>query len=294
LNAYPAIEAASSHDRILVVAPHIDDETIAAGGYAVDALSSGAEVYVVFLTAGDSARLSARILHRTFDPTATHFLSVGKTRIAEARHAMSLLGIREDHYFVLGYPDRGLRAMVERPDSVVRSKATDHEHVPYENALTPGAAYRLDSVLLDMQRVLDHARPTTVIMPVPFDDHPDHSAAAEMVELALEAANLTPQRLGYLVHANELKPLVWKPHRAVLPPSRLRSFTWANYPVSAEGRRIKHEMLNVYRSQRPYTLLLRNAFVRSNELFFAYSHATVHAPTRTRSAHLLPAGVNHI
>jgi LmbE family N-acetylglucosaminyl deacetylase len=246
-------------------------------------MARGAEVFVAFLTAGDSARFSARILHRTLDPTAGHFLSVGRTRISEAHSAMSLLGINADHYFILGYPDRGLRSMLDAPEAIVRSSTTGREHVPYEAALTPNAPHRLDNVLDDLQRVVELARPTTVIAPVPFDDHPDHSAAAEIVERALDRASLTPQRLGYLVHASELKPLTWNPHRALLPPPRMRSFTWATYPVSTDGRQLKHEMLKVYRSQRPYTLLLRNAFVRSNELFFAYSHATVHV-SRTASS----------
>ena len=61
----------------------------------------------------------------------------------------------------------------------------------------------------------------------------------------------------------------------------MRSFAWASYGVSTEAQRMKYEMLQAYRSQRPYTILLRNAFVRSNELFFAYAPMSVqveHAP----------------
>ena len=111
---YPRLAPARRNDRILIVAPHIDDEAISAGGYAVDAIANGAEVYVVYLTAGDCNRFSARLLHRTLEPTASNYLSVGRTRIAEAKEAMKLLGIASDHFFILGYPDRGLRLMVDR------------------------------------------------------------------------------------------------------------------------------------------------------------------------------------
>jgi len=53
---YPHLHAAARKDRILIVAPHIDDESIGAGGYAIDAMANGADVYVVFLTAGDCNR----------------------------------------------------------------------------------------------------------------------------------------------------------------------------------------------------------------------------------------------
>src|SRR2546425_8066277 len=111
IKPYPRLAPARRNDRILIVAPHIDDEAISAGGYAVDAIANGAEVYVVYLTAGDCNRFSARLLHKTLEPTASNYLSVGKTRIAEAKTAMKILGISPDHFFVLGYPDRGLRAM---------------------------------------------------------------------------------------------------------------------------------------------------------------------------------------
>src|SRR5689334_18505334 len=90
---YPLLHAAGPQDRVLIVAPHIDDEAIGAGGYALDSIANGAEVYVVFLTAGDCNRLSARLMHKTLEPTATNYLSVGKTRIAEAGVAMKLLGL---------------------------------------------------------------------------------------------------------------------------------------------------------------------------------------------------------
>src|SRR5438876_10308231 len=106
---YPHLQAAAQKDRVLIVAPHIDDESIGAGGYALDAVANGADVYVVFLTAGDCNRFSARILHKTPRPTASNYLSVGRTRIAEAKEAMHLLGIRDGNFFILGYPDRGLR-----------------------------------------------------------------------------------------------------------------------------------------------------------------------------------------
>src|SRR5438105_11859409 len=95
---YPRLATAASHDRILIVAPHIDDEAISAGGYAIDAIANGAEVYVVFLTAGDCNEFSVRLIHKTLEPTASNYLSVGQTRIAEAKEAMKILGVAPDHF----------------------------------------------------------------------------------------------------------------------------------------------------------------------------------------------------
>jgi len=274
---YPRLAPARRNDRILIVAPHIDDEAISAGGYAVDAIANGAEVYVVYLTAGDCNRFSARLLHRTLEPTASNYLSVGKTRIAEAKTAMKILGIPPDHFFVLGYPDRGLRAMVDNPEAIVRSRGTRAHEVPYDDALSPGSEYRIENAINDLKQVIELARPTTVIAPVPFDMHTDHAATAEIVDFALDELQWKATRLGYLVHSRRMKPLMNTPTRALLPPTRLKQFSWATYPLSDRVKQIKTDMLMTYKSQRPYVFLLRNAFVRRNELFFVYPTAIAEA-----------------
>lgn len=267
---YPSVETAAKNDRVLIVAPHMDDEAIGAGAYALDAIRSGAEVFVAFLTAGDCARFSARLMHGRMMPTPSNYITVGLTRIAEAQRAMRILGVPQEHLFVLGYPDRGLRSIFESPSTIVRSTSTLQDSVPYAMAMSPGAKHTLENVVADLRRILDLVRPTTVITPVPFDLHPDHSAAAEIVDLAVDQSPYTPNRLGYIVHTSRFLPLVWMPERALLPPVRMRSFTWATYPVSMNAQGVKAAMLDVYKSQRPYTYFLRNKFVRSNELFFAY------------------------
>jgi LmbE family N-acetylglucosaminyl deacetylase len=273
---YPRLLAAGRQDRILIVAPHIDDEAIGAGGYAIDALANGADVYVVFLTAGDCNRFSARLMYKTLGPTAANYLGVGNTRIGEARAAMHLLGIPRDHYFVLGYPDRGLRTMVDNPSAIVRSKATGENSVPYADAVTPRADYSYASLMRDIETVIRQVQPTTVIAPVPFDLHPDHSAAAEITDVALDELQLHPKRLGYLVHTARSRihtAFMKMPTRALLPPARMQAFSWATYGLTSAVQKTKTDLLMTYKSQRPYVFLLRNAFVRKNELFFVYPAA---------------------
>jgi len=269
LSHYPHLESARPHDRVLIVAPHIDDESIGAGGYAIDAIADGAEVYVVFMTAGDCNRFSARLMYKTLDPTAATYLSVGRARITEAQQAMQLLGVPREHYFILGYPDRGLRTMLEHPAAVVRSRGTHFETVPYGDALSPGSEYNLESLLSDLRHVIRTVNPTQVIAPVPFDQHPDHAATAELVDRALAGTSCHPQRLGYLIHTSRIPTaLVNTPARALLPPLRMRTYSWETYTLSPAVQQKKTKLLMVYRSQRPYVFLLRNAFVRRNELFF--------------------------
>ena len=50
----PPLEPFTKEDRVLVLAPHPDDEDISCGGVIQRALKSGAQVKVAYLTCGDN------------------------------------------------------------------------------------------------------------------------------------------------------------------------------------------------------------------------------------------------
>ena len=286
VNTYPRVTAPTSRDRVLIIAPHIDDEIIGAGGYALDAIANGSDVYVAFLTAGDCNRFSALLVNKTLGPTASSYLSVGRTRIAEAHVAMKLLGVAADHYFILGYPDRGLKAILSDRNAVISSKATKKRAVPYEEAMSPGSPYSFPALMADVERVIEIAKPTTIIAPVPFDGHEDHAAAAEITDIAISHLEMQPRRLGYLVHAGRIqRSLIRNPARALNPPARMRSLTWGTYELAPSVAKRKDAILQTYKSQGPYVSLLRNAFIRKNELFLVYDdQVSVNAVLQPRTA----------
>ncbi|MBW8879375.1 MAG: PIG-L family deacetylase [Acidobacteria bacterium] len=267
---WPSLDPLGKDDRLLIVAPHVDDEALGAGAYAAAALRNGAAVYVVYVTSGDCNRTSAEIMDFTLRPGVQDYLSEGSRRIREARAAMSRLGLPPDHLFFLGYPDRGIQPMLQRPDQVIRSPGTGKTAVPYPAAVSPGAEYRLVNLEKDLHTVLDKTRPTVVALPVPFDAHPDHSASGRITLMVLEDAGLKPHRLGYLIHARHFpSPFRLAPGHPLLPPHRFADEKWALFPLTPADERAKKRVLIEYRSQRrdPYLFVLMDAFVRRNELF---------------------------
>lgn len=76
----------TGEDRLLIVAPHPDDETLGTGGAIQEALVHGASVKVVYLTDGD-------------------LIWDGRMRRKEAVRAMEVLGLDPGKLFFLGYPD---------------------------------------------------------------------------------------------------------------------------------------------------------------------------------------------
>jgi LmbE family N-acetylglucosaminyl deacetylase len=170
----PVSLPSSAQDRLLVVAPHPDDETIAAGGLIQSSLRAGAAVRVLFATDGDNNPWPQRWLERSWRIGARERERWGARRRAEAQVALGRLGVEgriADAQF-LGWPDQGLTAMLmddARAIDVLRERI---------------AAYA----------------PSHVALPVLDDAHPDHSAMRVMMELALLQAGVRCVRLGYRVH----------------------------------------------------------------------------------------------
>jgi LmbE family N-acetylglucosaminyl deacetylase len=267
---FPVLEPPGLGDRLLIVAPHIDDETLAAAGYAAAGLRRGAEVSVVYVTAGDCNRTSADIMDFTLRPGTKGFLQEGRRRIQEALSAMSRLGLKRGQLYFLGYPDRGILPMLDNPGAVVRSIGTGRTAVPYEEAVSPGALYRLASLEKDLRTVFDQVQPTAVVLPVSFDAHPDHSASGRITLRVLGRTVATPRRLGYLIHSFHYpEPFLLAPGHPLLPPRRFLEEKWTVFPLNPADEQAKKRVIEDYKSQRrdPYLFVLTDAFIRKNELF---------------------------
>lgn len=111
-------------ERVLVLAPHMDDETIGCGGTLARHAARGASITVVFLTdgAGGGALEAA-------GPPA----SLTEVRKREAHRALSVLGI--DRLEFLDAPDGALAAagdrVAERLRAILREGRFDLAYLPF-------------------------------------------------------------------------------------------------------------------------------------------------------------------
>ncbi|MBS0388735.1 MAG: PIG-L family deacetylase, partial [Proteobacteria bacterium] len=89
----PLMAAPRATDRVLVIAPHPDDETLCCGGYLRQAVAAGATVGVVWITAGDSFEIDAIVTERTLRPKGAGLEKLGVRRISEGHAAADRLGV---------------------------------------------------------------------------------------------------------------------------------------------------------------------------------------------------------
>ena len=83
----------ADNDRILVLAPHPDDEVLATGGLVQQALAKGLPVKVVFLTNGDNNEFAFLFFSKAFTLDAHSAVYAGQTRAFEALRAGRELGL---------------------------------------------------------------------------------------------------------------------------------------------------------------------------------------------------------
>ena len=94
-------------DRILILAPHPDDEVLATGGLVQQAIAKGLPVEVVFLTNGDNNEFAFLFFSKAFTLDAHSAVYAGQTRAFEALRAGRELGLKGCEETFLGYPDFG-------------------------------------------------------------------------------------------------------------------------------------------------------------------------------------------
>ncbi len=173
--------------RLMVLAPHPDDESLAAGGLIQRALEYGVPVDVVFASDGENNPWPQRVLERRIRIGAGQRLEWGRRRRAEADAALRALGAGHVGVHRLGWPDGGVTWRL------LDDTAT---------------------MLSALRRLIEQHRPTLLVLPDLVDRHPDHSAMHVLAEMVFRQlpAELKPACLGYLLHGRS-QPGV--PRRAV-------------------------------------------------------------------------------
>lgn len=264
-------------ERVLVVAPHPDDETLALGGTIAQFVRDGHQVLVVFLTNGDANWAATSLF--TLNPfhRAVDYRALGYRRQKEAVAALRILGVPKNSLIFLGYPDAGLTALANRNwkrDAPYTSPFTRANYPFYRNSFNPDAVYSGEDLVGDLAVILRRFSPTVVYLPHPDDGHPDHRAAVQLVLAALLAAETSeePELRLYLVHA----PSWPAPRRLAMDlaktvPASLGQWQWSSKDLTGELMGLKFAAIRAYSSQRITNGRFLASFVRSNELYATFA-----------------------
>jgi len=214
--------------RVMVFAPHPDDETLATGGLLQQIVAAGGAARVIFATDGDNNPWPQRVIEHRWQLEAADRARWGARRRAEALAALACLGVSANHTRFLGYPDQGLTDLLLSGD--------------------PEPLVTLAAEIADW-------RPTLLVTPSGRDLHPDHSALAVFLRFA--RARLSPDQsrfteISYLVHGRQ---------------QRQMNHSWLSLQLFPEEQARKRQAILCHASQLVLSRRRFLAFAEDSERF---------------------------
>ncbi|MBV8378943.1 MAG: PIG-L family deacetylase [Verrucomicrobia bacterium] len=164
----------SKADRVLVVAPHPDDESLGAGGLLQRMFAQRIPVRIVFATNGENNPWAQRYWDGRWRIGPDEQVRWGRRRRQEALNAICSLGGSPDCANFLDLPDLGITDL-----------------------LMQGAR----DLSVPLTEEIQEWEPTLALIPTIFDAHPDHSALSVAFARAIDSVGASSiQTWEYLVH----------------------------------------------------------------------------------------------
>lgn len=272
--------------RLLVVAPHPDDEALAAAGLIKRVVDAGGSVRVVLMTSGDAFPEGVELAAHVRRPTPRDYKNYGNLRERETIAAMQLVRINRAHLLFLGFPDGGLCLIASKYLSAkaraFESPYTSRVEPPASEQVIRGVAYRGSDIRRELESILLAYRPTIVLMPSPADNHPEHCATSIFAREAIAAvaarhSRFAPRTLRYLIHYDEWPNLDENAGAPLRPPAGFPADQgeWRTLPLTPAETGIKRRTIDAYPSQILAIGRFLRAFKRPNELFLEGQAAPV-------------------
>jgi LmbE family N-acetylglucosaminyl deacetylase len=160
-------------ERTMIIAPHPDDDVIAAGGVIQQVLAAGGLLSILYVTDGENNPWPQRALERRLILRAPDRARWGSMRRTEAVAALGILGVPDDTSRFLEFPDHRIASLLIAGDR------------------------RLERTLAS---AIDSFHPTLVITPSHYDLHPDHRAIATFSCSALKKSRYSGEIRTYIIH----------------------------------------------------------------------------------------------
>jgi N-acetyl-1-D-myo-inositol-2-amino-2-deoxy-alpha-D-glucopyranoside deacetylase len=268
------------YHRLLILAPHCDDETLSSAGLILAAERAGLQVRVVISTNGDGYLFATMQDFKKIYPSHSDFIRFGELRQQESLAALAKLGVSGNQVTFLSYPDRGTPALWNTNWSSAtpyRSPFSGDSSSPYLRTYNPHSVYSGEDFLADLSSIIENYHPDLVVYPNAEDVHPDHWGLNVFTRLALTQLyhndpSINPTELTYLVHRPDFpETRGYKPTTSLTPPDMVFSLSphWYRLDLSPADVNLKAQAVLTYHSQLPLLRNLMESFVRMNETFDA-------------------------
>ena len=276
--------AVDATTRLLVIAPHPDDETLAAGGLMRRVRAAGGAVRVVYLTDGDAFTAGVQATEGRTDVKPSDFRDYGRERKDEARAALRTLGIHGDSLTFLGFPNEGLGRLLTRYWSERKppyeSPYTRRDRPRPSEILEPNTKFRGEDLTQELALIFASFKPTLILTPRKEDQHVDHCAAwfftaDALGDVARVDPGFHPDLATYVIHFE-----TW-PWGGAVPALSGGPSGWVRVLLTDRERQTKLDAIRKYKTQMSVMDWFLEAFARREEVFARPARPQVVLPLRT-------------
>ncbi|MCE5214685.1 MAG: PIG-L family deacetylase [Methanobacterium sp.] len=242
-----------SEDRVLIIAVHPDDESIASAGVISYCIEHNIPLKIVVLTDG-------------------YLGSSAVTRHDESIAAMKILGVNPDNIIFLGYPDGSLPSLLtknwESNNPYKVNNTTNNANYTY--SYQKNATYSGTNLYHNLAEIMSNFQPTIIFYPDSEDEQIDHWAGNAFTEYVMAQTNYNGSGYTYIVHdpPHWPSPRTYTPEAYLLPPPELTyiNYKFVLFPLDQYQERLKEAAIGSYPSQINTDSYIRS-FIRKNEIF---------------------------
>jgi LmbE family N-acetylglucosaminyl deacetylase len=242
-----------SGDRVLVIAVHPDDESIACAGVIRHCVENNIPVEVVVLTDG-------------------YLGAPANIRHDETVMAMNILGLEAEHIYFLGYPDGTLPLLLSKnweSNNPYRINNTT-TNANYTYSYEKNATYSGNNLYHNLAEIIDNFQPTIIFYPDSEDEQIDHWAGNAFTEYVMARTGYNGSGYTYIIHdpPHWPSPRTYTPEAYLLPPPELTyiEYKFVMFPLDQYQERLKEAAIGSYPSQINTDSYIRS-FIRKNEIF---------------------------
>ena len=239
--------------KILIIAPHPDDEIISCGGLIQKIIKNKAKIKIVYISNGENNLISLISQIKQKKPLNT--TKLGNKRISEAKKATKILGLSSNNLIFLGYPDSYIKNIYSK------------KHFLYKNQ----KQYTKANLTKKLKQIITNYQPNIIITPHPKDKDPDHQNTTLFVQKIIKNLNSKPQLYTYLIHypfyPSSKKLQI---NTTIFPPQKLyQTHNWYSLKLSTQQKQNKLIAINQNQSQisNRYSRNFLNSFIKKNEIF---------------------------
>lgn len=165
-----------SSDRILIIAPHPDDEILANSSVIMKGKKAGSSIKIMFVTYGEHN--TSTLIKKYIFPLPFMSNHLADVRHEEAINAARILGLDEKDLIFLGFPDFGtLKIWVNHFDNKPYVEGLNfHDRVFQKGAYKENVPFTANDELKLFEEIILSYKPTKIFFPSTFDLNPDHRA----------------------------------------------------------------------------------------------------------------------